>query len=967
MKTLTEIFLLFLLLNLSTPAETQINNTFRSVQIESSQIVLPVKTYTVLDGLVSNRVRALHQDKYGFLWIGTTEGLSIYDGKYFTNYNRFDGSSNVSVLSIYERDDGSVWISTQEGDIIRFLNNKQTKYRLNRDKENMGFSFYEDNKGNFWCGTRYGLYLFTRNGFEEVMKNREFESVKNIYRYNDSLLTIVSDFDCYLVNTEDFTAAKISLNLDKSSEYIMDSIIDNEGDIWIGISEGSLIHLADNKVNVRYKLGRKYMDPCLCDKEGNIWASDIVGLYKFKKSDDIRSAVILKPENGLPNEGFFAMLNDNEGNIWLANYSEGLSKIMNQHFFHFPISNSIQAQTDKNYHIWVSTRTQILEYWVDKSKRWHRKNHKLLERSRDHDITFMKISDDELIRITGGIQIDIYAIRKGSSGSDLSFRSRYKINDNIALSIASDTDNTYWIAQRKKIISFRDTAPPRTDTVYLTEGSPQNIYINREGELWFGTFDTGLFRINVSPFADNKRKIEELKEFNSVHPQVIYQTNRGSMLIGSSGQGLFKLKQNEFNNISEGLPGSTIWDIAEGEDGLIWLATSNGLCYIENENSDKVFINDVTFGRWIYKCGELPEGIVWGIDMKGLFIYEYRKDLGQKMTPSVYITRISVNGKPIELKNNMELFPNQNNCDIEFIAPAFSGEHSIKYQYKLKKTDNEWSIPSGINNIKLASLESGTYNFQVRAVKYNGIVSSSTAVWSFTILSPFWQRWWFILLFILFTSSVIYLIMFLRIRRIKQIEGLRTQIASDLHDEIASNLSSITMFSKIIEERPSELPVFIKRISNLSIESVNSIRDIIWAINPQTETINGLLLRLYEMSLPGCRAKNIMLHFTPPLDHSLPEKNLTSEQRKNIWMMLKEAVNNSMKYSEAGTLHVDSLYANGKLTIRIKDDGKGFDSKKPNKGNGLETMKTRARELHGDLTINSAPGKGTEIILVIKI
>jgi signal transduction histidine kinase len=203
---------------------------------------------------------------------------------------------------------------------------------------------------------------------------------------------------------------------------------------------------------------------------------------------------------------------------------------------------------------------------------------------------------------------------------------------------------------------------------------------------------------------------------------------------------------------------------------------------------------------------------------------------------------------------------------------------------------------------------------------------------------------------------------------------IRTRIAADLHDEIASNLSSISLFSKIIQqelgENPEIVPQFLERISVISQESINSIRDIIWAIDTKPEIIYDLFLRLKDSYVSICRASSILFDFNIPEKEYLPPSNLSPEQRKNLWLILKEALNNSVKHSacsELSFLAGSGENHNNIINITIKDNGKGFEPSSEFKGKGLSTMKKRADAINADLSVSSCKGEGTVISLNLKI
>lgn len=221
----------------------------------------------------------------------------------------------------------------------------------------------------------------------------------------------------------------------------------------------------------------------------------------------------------------------------------------------------------------------------------------------------------------------------------------------------------------------------------------------------------------------------------------------------------------------------------------------------------------------------------------------------------------------------------------------------------------------------------------------------------------------------------------MKVEREIEKEKMRTRIAADLHDEIATNLSSIAMFSKIIQEESKKTPpvgkqhseiIFqlIERISAISQESVNSIRDIIWAIDSKPETIYDLMLRLKDTFVCVCQAKSITFNFDVPPKENLSSADLSPEQRKNIWLILKEAMNNAVKHCSCKTISL-SLYVEEKngnnINIMIRDNGKGFDETSEHKGKGTENMKKRAEIIKAYLTATFCKDKGTTLNLKLKI
>lgn len=200
-------------------------------------------------------------------------------------------------------------------------------------------------------------------------------------------------------------------------------------------------------------------------------------------------------------------------------------------------------------------------------------------------------------------------------------------------------------------------------------------------------------------------------------------------------------------------------------------------------------------------------------------------------------------------------------------------------------------------------------------------------------------------------------------------ERLRTRIATDLHDDIGATLSSISMYSEAIKtqlkENNPQLESVLNKMGENSRDMVNSMSDIVWAINPDNDDGGKLLQRIESYAADMCALKKIHLHFTA--DDKLKTVSFPLEHRKNIYLIFKETVNNAVKYSGAKNIFISLHLKAHELLLTIKDDGAGFDTNTVKKGNGLKNLELRAAEISGTLLVDSSPGKGTVISLICMV
>jgi signal transduction histidine kinase len=307
---------------------------------------------------------------------------------------------------------------------------------------------------------------------------------------------------------------------------------------------------------------------------------------------------------------------------------------------------------------------------------------------------------------------------------------------------------------------------------------------------------------------------------------------------------------------------------------------------------------------------------------------------------------------------------NNNSLSVEFQA---NPKQQTSYFYQLKGFDTSW-FTTDYPIIKYMNLSANDYELLVIAkVKQQVIYQDKIAV---KVQNAFWNETWFYITLILYIILIIgigfYLFFLYDFRQKLKVQHIRNRIASDLHDEVGSNLNSIAIFvellrKKIGQHNPEILPI-LEKITNNSAESVGLMRDTVWAINPNNDTLEKLFGRMQNFSTEVLSARDIAYNFD---NQTISSKvNLSMEQRRNVYLVFKEAINNIVKHAEATKVLVLIKAEKNVIVIHIKDNGIGFDTEQVYEGNGLESFKIRSEE--GDLVVNlnSVKGKGTEVILM---
>lgn len=324
--------------------------------------------------------------------------------------------------------------------------------------------------------------------------------------------------------------------------------------------------------------------------------------------------------------------------------------------------------------------------------------------------------------------------------------------------------------------------------------------------------------------------------------------------------------------------------------------------------------------------------------------------------------------KRVILQPFIHLPAHQNYLSIYYSAPAFSS-----INYRLTGLDDDWlTTPSG-SVIHYANLKGGQYIFELKT-ENAGLVR-----YQIQIDIPFWQRIWFwplILLYLLLLGGVIlYLFLLYRFQQKLRILQTRDRIARDLHDDMGSSLSSISILSQTAQlsvvKDPERARQTLERIGETARQIMDSMGDIIWSVNPQQDAVINVIHRISAIADDLFEATDTSYQIDA--DSALHTFPLSLEQRRELILICKEALANAAKYAKASHVQIQLKRVNKWLDVTISDDGQGFDTAIPAKregrlgGNGLSNMANRAQKLGGKLTINAHPGQGTAIFLKIPL
>jgi signal transduction histidine kinase/ligand-binding sensor domain-containing protein len=513
----------------------------------------------------------------------------------------------------------------------------------------------------------------------------------------------------------------------------------------------------------------------------------------------------------------------------------------------------------------------------------------------------------------------------------------------------------------------RDGLPPRM--------APSAFVEDRQGDLWVGFYQGGLARYRDGRF----RLYSDRDGLPAGMVTALLLDRRGRLWIATNMGGIGRVDDPSTGppaariySRRDGLSSDNVRALAEDHAGRIFAGTVRGVDRLDPDTGRfrHYGTGDGLVGDFVTSAFCDSNGDLWFGAYGGLSRLRQRRD-DPPTPPPIAVTGLRVSGEPypvLELGepglSGVVLDGDRRDVAIDFVSVSRHYVEGIRYQYSVDG-GNRWSEPAAARTVTFARLPPGEYVFAVRALTPGREVSREPATVRFTIPPPLWQRGWFIALITGVAAAVLFALYRIRVRRLIEMERLRMRIASDLHDEIAANLSSIAALSAVVRAEAGQPSPFLERITTLATESVDATRDIIWSIDPRTETIGSLLVRLRDAMVAGCRARGLHLALSVPSDGM--SRNLTPEQRKNLWLLLKEAVNNAARHSGATEIALTAAFAGRQVRITVRDNGRGFAPDGAAAGRGLATMRARAESLGGTLSITAAPGAGTSVEILVSL
>jgi signal transduction histidine kinase len=272
-----------------------------------------------------------------------------------------------------------------------------------------------------------------------------------------------------------------------------------------------------------------------------------------------------------------------------------------------------------------------------------------------------------------------------------------------------------------------------------------------------------------------------------------------------------------------------------------------------------------------------------------------------------------------------------------------------------------------VHSVSYASLQPGHYRFEVRTWGWNSM-PGIPATFDFVIHPPFWKTWWFFSICALSLSLLLYALYHYRIRQLMKLHQVRNRIATDLHDDIGSTLTNINILSALSYKNLQEPLIaekFLTRITEEVTASSQALDDIIWSVNSRNDSLDETLARMRRYAAELFESSNTAYHLV--LDENIQNKKLSMEQRRDIFLLFKESLNNVYKHADASHVWIKVAVEKNQLIMQVRDNGKGFDTLATTHRNGWKNMQARVEKWKGILQVQSEKEKGTTVSIQLPV
>lgn len=1046
---------------------------------------------SVKDGLLSNSVNAITKDHIGLMWFGTADGLNKFDGTNFTVFRHIPGDSASlrvnDILALHEDKNHNMWVGTSGGGLSRYDHRKGTfvHYPLNGTTPELPANavirdICSDHKGQVWIAQYEHLFVLdpathhiTRRVLARDAAGREVSTI---------LLCVMEDSrhriwagttqGIYVCDgtSSDFRGFTHS-NTDAFSlpgNDVRAVTEDSDGRIWIATGAGLCTFREDGSGFTRYPglhgssnvLSSNEINSIKCDKDGQLWVGTAEGL-------DILNTRTLQVSNYAPEDGNIHSLTsrsisniyiDRQGIYWLGTLRGGVNKYdKNLNLFDLKLNTAFQENRrvasvvsafaeNSNGNVFVGTdggglfefnrrNNQISPVPIQlPGKNGRALSILAMHRTKENELYIGTYTQGLVVLNTDTRAMRQFTKAPGYPGGNDIFCIKEDSRGNIWVGTNGQGIDVY----RKQQVVTRYTPTPRAgaadEQLLPFNGFIRTIEEDKDGNIWIGSHGGGIAMLNTA-----SQKWTIYTQTNSRLPsdkiQVLLCDRRGDMWVGTYGEGLslFDKKTKQFITFSEkdGLQNTTIYQIVEDRNGLLWLSTNTGISSFDapaRRFRNYTHHNGLQNTNFVHTAGmQLADGeLIFG-GLQGFNHFHPAELTINRNVPTVVLTELRVANKVVVAGEDAPLQEDisiagairlayKQNFSLSFVALNYTIPRQNSYAYKLEGFDKDWNYTGAANTASYTNLDPGEYTFHVKACNNDGVWSTKDTTIKISVRPPFWRTTYAYLLYFLLAAGLLLYSRYRSIARIRkkflleqeQQEIKRMQELDRMKMKFLTNLShdfrtpiSLIMgpVEQLIASEKTDMRLdklyMVKRNARRLLNLVNQLLDFkkMEEHELQLQLSSGdMVLFIKEVTdsfQDFAERKRIHFHFTPGMP-SLPVQFDQDKMERILFNLLSNAFKftlegGSVTVALQATEHTDS---SGRqcVTITVSDTGVGIPRDKQEQifqrffqtgttaailnqgsGIGLSIAKEFIKLHNGSIEVVSEPGKGAAFIIQLPL
>jgi len=896
-----------------------------------------VDSWSNKEGLPESAVISVIQTRDGYLWLGTLNGLVRFDGNHFTIFdeNNTPELPSSRIIYLFEDSRTNLWVATETAGLCIIKNGMVKSFSA----ETAGggkkvLSTDEDSSGDIWFNTPEGIldYHAGKMNFNPGIQGffpgpfQKWQIEKKYsrsYPWGNTNVTSACEDEKgnLIVGTQgagifwqeaDGTWRQISEPQGLSSRFVLSLCMDRAGNLWAGTDGGGLDRIKRKIFCAPDGSGPWVAQSVAEDKSGAVWTAYAGGVSCLKSN----LVTDFGPDQGLLDPNAWTVLVDRRQQVWVGTRFGGLFQFQTNNFVPAYDAEILDQQIfalfeDRSGQLWAGTQNGLANY------------------------------DGQIWKL---------------------FTTHDGLSENTVSAIAQDTNGDFWVGTENSGLNiFKDG---KFSSIKKSEnGLPGNdiscLYADKDGVLWVGTSGHGLARFE-------NRKWKSCSTGNGLasnHINYLIEDEDGNLWIGSN-VGLMQIQKKSLD------------DFAAGTANVISCRT-----YVE---SDGLPTRECSAGSQPAAC-RAADGTLWFPTTKG-FVFVNPAELKPNLQPpQVLIESVRVDG--VEQKTNLldsawsqsiVIPPGYEQLEIDYTALNFSAPDAARFKCWLEGHEKAPADVGAERVARYPKLPPGIYHFHVTAENEDGIWNETGSVLEITVQPYFWQTNWFRITAIIFALAIVAAIVrFISTQKLrrelqlhKQKEALekeRSRIARDLHDQLGANLTQVALLGEMAgadKNLPDEIESHAKQITETARETTHSLDEIVWAINPSNDTLEGLANYACKyaqeyFALAGLR-------YRVDLPTQLPAITIPPEVRHNVFLAFKEAVNNVVKHAQASEVWIRLQLLPRDFILEIEDNGRGVGNQSaPQNRNGLRNMARRMADIHGNFSISGGTNGGMVVRLKI--